>query len=288
MDLATVQSRLAAGHYGGSKGRGAFSADVDRIFDNCMLYNGEDSDVYRDALTLQGEKAGMGQAECCDSSQRFASRAGSVQGGKGLRWRHIYGERLMLHIVHGSRTLTRLVGYKWPIYGAFLLPSPSFGYHSPRHTLPNPVPSHLHSRTHRHTHTFMHTHIQSQTHKQTQTHANTHAHTCAFTHNLRGAALLRKWKPLIARQRPTKKVRTAVSAVAANGKAGGTPLRRALPRAVAHAGEEQGREGEDAMTLRKSRASAVSAQTRIASQVAPSPRAARLTPSQHTPRAGRR
>lgn len=51
MDFATVASRLAAGHYRGDKL--AFSADVDLIFDNCALYNGEDSEVYRDAMTLK-------------------------------------------------------------------------------------------------------------------------------------------------------------------------------------------------------------------------------------------
>ncbi|TMW68693.1 hypothetical protein Poli38472_006161 [Pythium oligandrum] len=52
MDLGTIKQNLDAGVYEGPNGHEAFASDVRLIWDNAVLYNGEESDVGRAALGL--------------------------------------------------------------------------------------------------------------------------------------------------------------------------------------------------------------------------------------------
>ncbi|GLD95036.1 hypothetical protein PINS_up003661 [Pythium insidiosum] len=52
MDLGTIRRKIQDGSYEATDGHNEFAADVRLVWDNCVLYNGEDSDIGRAALSL--------------------------------------------------------------------------------------------------------------------------------------------------------------------------------------------------------------------------------------------
>lgn len=52
MDLGTIKEKLDSGAYEGSQGYERFAADVRLVWENALLYNGEDSEIGRAALGL--------------------------------------------------------------------------------------------------------------------------------------------------------------------------------------------------------------------------------------------
>ena len=59
MDLGLIKKRLDNGFY---KDLSSFESDVNLVFDNCILYNGEESDVGLVACALKKQFLGEYQA----------------------------------------------------------------------------------------------------------------------------------------------------------------------------------------------------------------------------------
>eukprot|EP00644_Phytophthora_capsici_P000089 jgi/Phyca11/99582/e_gw1.4.1232.1 len=52
MDLRTIKTKIESGKYEGSGGYEKFAEDIRLVWDNAVLYNGEESEVGRAALAL--------------------------------------------------------------------------------------------------------------------------------------------------------------------------------------------------------------------------------------------